>query len=68
MLSERVFPDLRIGEQTRPISDSDLARTSVYSLGIERWSNKENWALAAEQTEGWPALTPEQARPRDARG
>lgn len=67
VLSERVFPDLRIGEQTRPISDSDLARTSVYSLAIERWSGKENWESAAAQTGEWPALTPDQARPRPTR-
>ncbi len=65
-LSERVFPDLRVGEQTRPILAGDLARTSVYSLAIERWSGKENWAPAAEQTPQWPALTPEQARLRPA--
>ncbi|WP_019585875.1 pyridoxamine 5'-phosphate oxidase family protein [Deinococcus apachensis] len=67
VLSERVFPGLRIGEHTRPISDSDLARTSVYSLRIERWSGKENWAPAAGQTGDWPALTPGQARLRPAR-
>lgn len=66
VLSERLFPDLRIGEQSRPILDADLARTSVYSLAVTGWSGKENWQPGADQTPDWPALTPEQARPRPA--
>ncbi|EYB66864.1 NimA-like protein [Deinococcus phoenicis] len=64
VLSERLFPGLTIGRQTRPITAADLARTSVYSLAVERWSGKENWADAAAQTQDWPALSPEQLRPR----
>ncbi|WP_309571376.1 pyridoxamine 5'-phosphate oxidase family protein [Deinococcus sp.] len=67
-LSERVFPDLRIGQQTRPILDSDLARTSVYALAVERWSGKENWVAGAIQDDGWPPLTPEHARRRPTQG
>ncbi|PTA69540.1 pyridoxamine 5'-phosphate oxidase family protein [Deinococcus arcticus] len=66
VLSERVFPGLRIGQHTRPILDSDLARTAVYSLAIERWSGKENWAETAAQEEGWPPLPDHLARPRPA--
>jgi nitroimidazol reductase NimA-like FMN-containing flavoprotein (pyridoxamine 5'-phosphate oxidase superfamily) len=66
VLSERLFPDLCIGRQTRPILEGDLARTSVYSLAIERWSGKENWMPGADQTQDWPALTPELARLRPA--
>ncbi|CAM3625275.1 pyridoxamine 5'-phosphate oxidase family protein [Deinococcus frigens] len=66
VLSERLFPDLRIGQQTRPILDADLARTSVYSLAVTRWSGKENWPPMTDQTEDWPALTPELARLRPA--
>ncbi len=58
-LSERVFPGLKVGETTRPISDEDLKHTSVYSLPIERWSGKENWAERAIQEEDWPALSEE---------
>jgi Predicted flavin-nucleotide-binding protein len=58
-LSERVFPGLKVGETTRPISEDDLKRTSVYSLSIDRWSGKENWAEQAIQEEDWPALGPE---------
>lgn len=60
-LSERIFEGLKIGETTRPISDEDLSRTSVYSLAVERWSGKENWAAEAIQEDGWPALGPEWA-------
>ncbi|SEJ11055.1 hypothetical protein SAMN04488058_10428 [Deinococcus reticulitermitis] len=60
-LSEHVFPGLKVGETTRPISDEDLRRTSVYCLNIERWSGKENWAEHAIQDEDWPPLGPEWA-------
>lgn len=58
-LSERIFEGLKVGETTRPITDEDLSRTSVYSLSIERWSGKENWMPQAIQDESWPALGPE---------
>ncbi|MFB9994239.1 pyridoxamine 5'-phosphate oxidase family protein [Deinococcus oregonensis] len=61
-MSERVFPGLQIGRDTRPISGSDLARTGVYSLSITHWSGKENWQPAATQTGDWPDLSPELAR------
>jgi len=61
-LSTKLFPHLRPGVETRPISDDDLARTSVYSLKIEQWSGKENWQEQATQTDDWPALTEEQLR------
>lgn len=57
-LSERIFVG-QVGETTRPISDGDLRRTSVYRLSIQHWSGKENWAEQAIQEEGWPALGPE---------
>lgn len=61
-LSERIFPGLKVGKTTRPISEDDLKRTSVYSLQIDRWSGKENWAERAIQEEGWPVLGPEWLR------
>lgn len=63
-LSERCFPGLRVGQEMRPISDEDLKRTSVYALQIQRWSGKENWKEQTDQEDGWPALSPEQARLR----
>ncbi|WP_407568865.1 pyridoxamine 5'-phosphate oxidase family protein [Deinococcus altitudinis] len=61
-LSVKMFPHLRPGVETRPISADDLARTSVYSLKVSEWSGKENWQEEATQTEEWPALTEEQLR------
>lgn len=65
-LAQRLFPDLKAGGQMRPIQASDLARTSVYSLAIERWSGKENWAERALQDEAWTALPEHLAGPRAA--
>lgn len=59
VLSERIFEGLKVGETTRPISEDDLKRTSVYSLQIQHWSGKENWMERAIQEENWPALGPE---------
>lgn len=58
-LSARLFPRLRQGTEMRPISENDLARTSVYSIAVASWSGKENWEDAALQTEDWPALPEE---------
>jgi nitroimidazol reductase NimA-like FMN-containing flavoprotein (pyridoxamine 5'-phosphate oxidase superfamily) len=49
-LINRYFPDKRPGEDYRPITDSELARTSVYAISIESWSGKENWPEQAEQS------------------
>ncbi|UBV43707.1 pyridoxamine 5'-phosphate oxidase family protein [Deinococcus taeanensis] len=62
-LSERVFPGLKVGTHTRPVTEDDLARTSVYALSIERWSGKENWAAHAAQEDGWPPLPAPLAAP-----
>ena len=56
-LSGKMFPALRPGMHMRPITDDDLARTSVYSLKVGEWSGKENWQEQATQTEDWPALS-----------
>lgn len=58
-LCAHIFPGVRPGVEMQPITDEQLARTSVYSLKVERWSGKENWAEKAEQTPDWPALPPE---------
>jgi uncharacterized protein len=55
----KYFPKMRPGVEYRPITDKELARTSVYSIKIESWSGKENWNEMAEQTDEWPALPPE---------
>jgi nitroimidazol reductase NimA-like FMN-containing flavoprotein (pyridoxamine 5'-phosphate oxidase superfamily) len=49
----KYFPDLRAGRDYRPITSQELGATSVYALGIETWSGKENWPEAAEQLADW---------------
>jgi nitroimidazol reductase NimA-like FMN-containing flavoprotein (pyridoxamine 5'-phosphate oxidase superfamily) len=49
-LIDKYFPDKRPGENYRPITDGELARTSVYAISIESWSGKENWPERAEQS------------------
>lgn len=58
-LLKKYFPRLRPGQEFRPISDQELARTSVYALQIDSWSGKENWAEQAEQLADWPPLPAE---------
>ena len=55
-LCARMFPTLRLGVEMQPISEDDLARTSVYRLDIREWSGKENWAEIADQSADWPPL------------
>lgn len=53
-LLEKYFPHSRAGVEYRPITDQELARTSVYALEIESWSGKENWPEQAQQSADWP--------------
>jgi len=55
-LLAKYFPDLTPGQEFRSITDKELARTSVYSVEIESWSGKENWAEQADQLPDWPSL------------
>jgi nitroimidazol reductase NimA-like FMN-containing flavoprotein (pyridoxamine 5'-phosphate oxidase superfamily) len=50
------FPEMSPGKEFRPITDGELAHTTVYALRIESWSGKENWNEQAEQSEEWPPL------------
>jgi hypothetical protein len=50
-LLDKCFPDLTAGKDYRPITDSELARTSVYAMVIESWSGKENWQEADGQND-----------------
>jgi hypothetical protein len=52
----KYFPQMRPGVEYRPITDKELARTSVYALAIESWSGKENWHAMADQVDDWPPL------------
>ena len=42
MLLDRYFPHLKPGQDYRPITDEELARTTVYKLAIESWSGKKS--------------------------
>ncbi len=52
----KYFPAMQAGREFRPITDKELARTSVFALEIESWSGKENWHDQAEMTADWPPL------------
>ena len=55
-LLKKYFPTLNPGVEYRPITDAELKRTTVYALGIESWSGKENWPEQALQLPDWPPL------------
>jgi nitroimidazol reductase NimA-like FMN-containing flavoprotein (pyridoxamine 5'-phosphate oxidase superfamily) len=55
-LIKKYHPGMEAGEEYRPITDEELASTSVYVIKIESWSGKENWPERAEQSDEWPAL------------
>ena len=44
------------GHEYRPITDQELARTSVYAIHIDSWSGKRNWKERADQSDEWPPL------------
>jgi nitroimidazol reductase NimA-like FMN-containing flavoprotein (pyridoxamine 5'-phosphate oxidase superfamily) len=46
LLLDKYAPHLRSGEHYRPITDEELARTSVYRVQIEKWSGKKKEAPA----------------------
>src|SRR5690606_1102922 len=41
LLLDKYFPHLRPGRDYRPITPSELARTTVYRIQIEQWSGKK---------------------------
>jgi hypothetical protein len=55
-LIAKYFPEMELGKDYRPASESELKRTTVYGLQIESWSGKENWKAQADQSDEWPAL------------
>jgi len=55
-LIKKYYPTMTAGEEYRPITDEELAETSVYAIAVESWSGKKNWAERAEQSDEWPAL------------
>jgi len=55
-LIKKYFSKLTAGKEFREITDKELRATSVYAIGIEAWSGKENWKDRADQSDEWPAL------------
>jgi nitroimidazol reductase NimA-like FMN-containing flavoprotein (pyridoxamine 5'-phosphate oxidase superfamily) len=55
-LIQKYFPQLRPGEEYRPITEQELKRTSVYAISIDSWSGKRNWKEKADQSEEWAPL------------
>jgi nitroimidazol reductase NimA-like FMN-containing flavoprotein (pyridoxamine 5'-phosphate oxidase superfamily) len=58
-LINKYFPTMTAGKEYRPITDKELASTSVYAVAIESWSGKENWMEMADQLPDWPSLSEE---------
>lgn len=58
-LIKKYFPSMQAGKEFRPITEQELARTTVYAIKIESWSGKENWDEQAEQLPDWPPLPEE---------
>ena len=57
-LIAKYFPGMQPGQEYRPITDKELARTAVYEFKIESWSGKENWPDQADQSDEWPTIDP----------
>jgi hypothetical protein len=55
-LIAKYFPRMSPGEEYRPITEQELARTSVYAIAVDSWSGKRNWEERAEQSEDWAPL------------
>lgn len=58
-LIHKYFPHLSAGREYRPITAAELLRTTVYTIEIDSWSGKENWANKAVQGDEWPPLPEE---------
>jgi nitroimidazol reductase NimA-like FMN-containing flavoprotein (pyridoxamine 5'-phosphate oxidase superfamily) len=52
----KYFPALTAGREYREIADKELRATSIYTIQIESWSGKENWAERADQSDEWTPL------------
>jgi nitroimidazol reductase NimA-like FMN-containing flavoprotein (pyridoxamine 5'-phosphate oxidase superfamily) len=55
-LISKYFPDMTAGKEYREITDKELRATSIYTIQIESWSGKENWAKRADQSDEWTPL------------
>ena len=55
-LISKYFPQMNVGKEYREITDKELRSTSIYSIEIDSWSGKENWADRADQSAEWTPL------------
>lgn len=55
-LIRKYFSNLTAGKEYREITDKELRATSIYSIQIDSWSGKENWADRADQSDEWTPL------------
>ncbi|MEP7134226.1 MAG: pyridoxamine 5'-phosphate oxidase family protein [Chloroflexota bacterium] len=55
-LISKYFPTMSAGKEYREITDKELRATSIYTIQIEAWSGKENWAERADQSDEWTPL------------
>ena len=55
-LISKYFPEMKVGQEYREITDKELRATSVYAIKIEEWSGKENWEERADQSDEWQPL------------
>jgi hypothetical protein len=55
-LISKYFPEMTAGKEYREITDKELRATSIYTIQIESWSGKENWAERADQSDEWTPL------------
>ncbi|MBI3168076.1 MAG: pyridoxamine 5'-phosphate oxidase family protein [Chloroflexi bacterium] len=52
----KYFPEMKVRQEYREITDKELRATSVYAIKIEEWSGKENWEERADQSDEWQPL------------
>jgi len=55
-LISKYFPKMTAGREYREITNKELRATSIYTIQIEAWSGKENWAERADQSDEWTSL------------
>lgn len=52
----KYFPEMKVGQEYREITDKELRATSIYAIKVEEWSGKENWEERADQSDEWQPL------------
>ena len=55
-LISKYFPKMTAGKEYREITDKELRATSIYTIQIDSWGGKENWAERADQSDEWTPL------------